>query len=71
LPIAQLGLQRRQGTVGQLLVEVADRADGVRQPLAGLERGPALEIDQDEGQPGRIVPGGESGDHGPEELALA
>ena len=71
LPVAQLGLERAQRPVGQLLVEVADGADGVRQPLAGRERGAALEVDEDEGQPGRVVAGRETGDQRAQELALA
>ena len=70
LSVAQLGLERRQGAVGKLLVEVADGADRVGQPFAGLERRPALEVDQDERQPGRVVPGSQAGHHRSEELAL-
>ncbi|ODA91264.1 hypothetical protein ATY41_00775 [Leifsonia xyli subsp. xyli] len=71
LPALHLGLERAQGAVGELLVEIADRADGVREALARFERGAAFEVDQDEVQPGGIVPVREAGDEGAEELALA
>ena len=71
LAALHLRLERAQRPVGQLFVEVGDGADGVRQAFAGLERGAALEVDEDEVQPGRVVAGREAGDQGAQELALA
>ena len=71
LAVAQLGLERSQGAVSELLVEVAHGPDRVRQPLARRERRSALEVDEDEGEARRVVAGSQSGDQRAQELALA
>jgi hypothetical protein len=43
----------------------------VRQPRAGVERGAALEVHQQEGQLARVGVGGEPGDQAAQQLALA
>ena len=55
LASAQLGAQRHQRPADQVVVEVGDHADGVRQPGAVLERGAALVVHEHEGQ---LRPGG-------------
>ena len=44
----ELGAERVERPHGQVAVEVADHADGVRQPGAVLERAAALVVDEDE-----------------------
>ena len=45
-----LGLEADQGPLGEAVVEVGDDADGVRQVGAGVERRPALVVDEHERQ---------------------
>ena len=71
LAVGHLGLQGAQGPVGHLGVEVGDGADRVGQALTGLERRPALEVNEDEGQARGVVACGQPGHQGAEELALA
>ena len=49
-PSAQLRVQAAQGTVGEVVVEVGDHADHVRQRSAGIEGGAALVVDQHEAE---------------------
>ena len=42
-----LGIEAHQHPFGEPVVEVGHHADGVRQPLAGVERRSALEVDED------------------------
>ena len=71
LPVVQLGLETAKGAAAQVLVEVGDEADGVRQLAAGVEGAAALVVDEHEvevlGADGR----GEGCDEGAQQLALA
>ena len=46
LAVAELGPEAAQHAPGEVLVEIGDEADGVRQVGAGVERGSALEVDR-------------------------
>ena len=70
LPPAQLGLQTGQRPFGQAVVEVGHQPDGVRQIGAGVERRPALVVDEDEREVRRAAAGGERDDERPQQLAL-
>ena len=48
LAVLQLGVERAQRPLDEILVEVGDHPDGVRQPRAGVERRAALEVHQQE-----------------------
>ena len=72
LPPPQLGVQRDQRTVGQVLVEVGDEADRMGQLHAcSPERRAALVIDQQERHTRRRVARGERGNDRLQQLALA
>ena len=57
LPPLHFGFEADEGAVCQLLVKVADGADGVRQPFTGFEGRTAFEVDEDEVQAGGVVMG--------------
>ena len=71
LAAAQLGVERDQGPLGQVRVEVGEEADGVGQADAVLERRAALVVDEHEGEPAGRVGRGERGDVALQQLALA
>ena len=71
LPPADLGLQADERPLGEPVVEVGDHADGVGQVGAGVERRPALVVDEHERQVVRARPGGQRDDERPQQLALA
>ena len=71
LPVAQLGSQAAQRPRRQVLVQVGDQPDGVRQAGAGIERAAALEVDQQEGQLVRRVLAGQRRHQGAQQFALA
>ena len=72
LAVAQLGLQRAQRALAEVLVEVGDHPDGVRQLRALAERAAALVVDQHEVD--RAAASGAAasdGDQAAQQLALA
>ena len=71
LAAAQLGVQRHQGALGEVRVEVGEEPDGVRQRGAVLERGAALVVDEHERETVRWCRRRERPDQRLEELALA
>jgi hypothetical protein len=71
LPPLQLGPQRDQRALHRGGVEVGDHADGVGQVDAAPERGAPLVVDEHEDHLVGAVVGGEGGDDGLEQLALA
>ena len=71
LAATDLGVERLQDPPGQVLVEVGDDADAVRQPLGVLERRAPLVVDQQEADAARRVLRGQRGDHRLQQLALA
>ncbi|OUE09705.1 hypothetical protein CMsap09_12220 [Clavibacter michiganensis] len=71
LAVAHLRPQAVEGPVGALPVEVGDEAHGVRQDQQGVERGAALEVDEEHGDLLGRVRGGQRRDPGDEQLALA
>ena len=67
----ELGAERVERAHGQVAVEVADHADGMRQPGAVLERAAALVVDEDERHRVRPVGHAEHGDDRLQQLGLA
>ena len=67
----QLRPQRSERTLGQMLVEVGDEPDLVRQLDALLKGQAALVVDEEIGEPGGRIGDGERRDQRLEELALA
>jgi len=55
LPVMDLGTEAPQRPADQVRRKIGHHADGVRQGRAGLERRPALVVDEQEGHPVRAV----------------
>ena len=68
---AQLGVEAGQRPFGEAVVEVGHQPDGVRQVGAGVERRPALVVDEHEREVVRAAAGGERDDERAQQLALA
>ena len=71
LAVLELGLEAAQRPLGQVLVEVGDHADGVRQPGALVEGAAALEVDEHEREVVGIDAGGQAGHQRAQQLGLA
>ena len=71
LAMAQLGAQRLERAADEMLVEVGDEADAVRQLGAALEGGATLVVDEQERHPPRAVRRRERQYPRLQELALA
>ena len=71
LAAAQLGAEPAQHAVRVRGVEVRDVLEDVRQARDGAQTGPALEVDQEDGQPLRRMGQGERQDDRREQLGLA
>ncbi len=69
--MVQLGLERAQRPLAEVVVEVGDHADGVRQPGALVEGAAALVVDEHEDEVVGADPRGHAGDEGAQQLALA
>src|SRR5699024_1266062 len=65
-----LGFQRTQGTVGQLLIKVRDRTDGVWQPFGGFERGTTFEVNKNKTQRFGAVARSQPGNKGAQEFGF-
>ena len=57
LPVLELGLEAAERPLGEVLVEIGDHADGVRQRGALVERAAALEVDEHEREVVGVVVG--------------
>ncbi len=64
-------MQRTQGAIGEMLVEIGHDTDHVRKIGAGVERRAALVVDQHEREVIRARSDGQSGDERAQQLALA
>ena len=60
LTAADLGIEADERPLGEAIVEIGDEPDGVRQVGAGVERRPALVVDEDERQVVGTRAGGEA-----------